>query len=57
MNAPTRLLTGAFDLALLFVVLFPVVIGLSYELLSEKEHEAHSPCYVTAHIAAAARAG
>ena len=35
MNAPTRLLTGAFDLAFLFVVLFPlVVIGLSYELLS-----------------------
>ncbi|MGC6419428.1 MAG: ABC transporter permease subunit [Bradymonadia bacterium] len=35
MNAPTQLLTGAFDLAFLFVVLFPlVVIGLSYELLS-----------------------
>ena len=35
MSAPTRLRTGAFDPAFLFVVLFPlVIIALSYELLS-----------------------
>jgi len=35
MAGPTRLMTGAFDLGFLFVVLFPlVVIALSYELLS-----------------------
>ena len=35
MSGPTRLMTGAFDLGFLFVVLFPlVVIALSYELLS-----------------------
>ncbi len=35
MSGPTRLMTGAFDPAFLFVVLFPlVVIALSYELLS-----------------------
>ena len=35
MSGPTRLTTGAFDPAFLFVVLFPlVVIALSYELLS-----------------------
>jgi len=34
-SGPTRLMTGAFDPAFLFVVLFPlVVIALSYELLS-----------------------
>ena len=45
MNAPTRLLTGAFDLAFLFVVLFPlVVIGLSYELLSGERARGTLPC-------------
>ena len=35
MSGPTRLMTGAFDPAFLFVVLFPlVIIALSYELLS-----------------------
>jgi ABC-2 type transport system permease protein len=35
MSGPTRRMTGAFDLAFLFVVLFPlVIIALSYELLS-----------------------
>lgn len=35
MSGPTRLMTGAFDLGFLFVVLFPLmVIALSYELLS-----------------------
>ena len=35
MSGPTRLTTGAFDPAFLFVVLFPlVIIALSYELLS-----------------------
>ncbi len=35
MVGPTRLMTGAFDPAFLFVVLFPlVIIALSYELLS-----------------------
>ena len=35
MSGPTRLSTGAFDPAFLFVVLFPlVIIALSYELLS-----------------------
>ena len=35
MAGPTRLMTGAFDPAFLFVVLFPlVIIALSYELLS-----------------------
>lgn len=35
MSGPTRLATGAFDPAFLFVVLFPlVIIALSYELLS-----------------------
>jgi ABC-2 type transport system permease protein len=35
MSGPTRLRTGAFDPAFLFVILFPlVVIALSYELLS-----------------------
>jgi len=35
MSGPTRLRTGAFDPAFLFVVLFPlVIISLSYELLS-----------------------
>ncbi len=35
MSGPTRLRTGAFDPAFLFVVLFPlVIIALSYELLS-----------------------
>ncbi len=35
MSGPSRLMTGAFDPAFLFVVLFPlVVIALSYELLS-----------------------
>jgi ABC-2 type transport system permease protein len=35
MSGPTRLMTGAFDPAFLFVVLFPlVIIALSYEILS-----------------------
>lgn len=35
MSGPSRLMTGAFDPAFLFVVLFPlVIIALSYELLS-----------------------
>jgi ABC-2 type transport system permease protein len=35
MSGPTRLMSGAFDPAFLFVVLFPlVIIALSYELLS-----------------------